>query len=99
MCTAQTFRFIAANQRRLLRFPISPWKRERYLAAADKLDVLAQAKRSTEARENRSKEQRHRHPPALPRCEAAFCPGIRSRCAASIRPRRSIIASESNMPS
>jgi len=57
MCTAQTFRLIAENQRRLAALSDIPWMRDRYLAAANKWDVLAQAKSSTEAGENRSKEQ------------------------------------------
>lgn len=57
MCTAQTFRIIAENQRRLAALSDIPWMRDRYLAAADKWDVLAQAKGSTEAGEIRSKER------------------------------------------
>jgi hypothetical protein len=65
MCTAQTFRIIAENQRRL-------------------------------ARSN----ERHRHPPALPDCDAAVRPGIHlSWCTAPIGPRMSIFAGESNWPS
>ena len=51
------------------------------------------------AKFDRSNE-RHRRPPALPDCEAAFRPGIQlPRCTAPIGPRKSIFAGESNMPS
>ena len=44
MCTAHEFRTIAENQRRLAALSDFPWLRDRYLASADKWDVLAQAR-------------------------------------------------------
>ena len=44
MCTAQEYRTIADNQRRLAALSDFPLMRDRYLASADKWDFLAQEK-------------------------------------------------------
>lgn len=41
MCTAQEFRTIADHQRRLAALSDFAWMRDRYLASAEKWDVLA----------------------------------------------------------
>lgn len=49
MCTAQEYRTIADNQRRLAALSDFPWMRDRYLASAERWDILALEKSVAEA--------------------------------------------------
>ena len=75
MCTAHEFRTIAENQRRLAALSDFPWLRDRYLASADKWDVLAQAKSLTEVGEPPSLERPHPRSQALTEHLEVLCRG------------------------
>ena len=48
MCTAQEYRKIAENQRRLAEQSDFPMMRDRYIASAERWEILAQEKSLTE---------------------------------------------------